>query len=210
MRGINNHIVHTLLAPGATKTDIKRLCKEALEYRFEGVCVPPKWVGCTQVYLDSHVSVATICDFPPRDLAVSSEEKAHEARQSLLAGADDIGVCLNVDLIRQGRVSEAENELCLVARAIEGRMLTVCIDMASLDRGQKEQAVKATACAYPKFICCIGEVITQDIALIRALSKMVKVKALGVSTYAKARAIISAGAEYICTAEGAAIMKEMK
>lgn len=46
MMEINKYIDHTLLKPTATKTQINRLCNEAIEYGFFAVCIN----GC-HVYL---------------------------------------------------------------------------------------------------------------------------------------------------------------
>jgi deoxyribose-phosphate aldolase len=208
VREINKYIVHTLLAPEATVLDIQRLCVEAVRSEFAGVCVPPQFIRSTQLY---NVRVATICAFPLKELVVTPEEKARAARKSLLDGAEDIGVCLSVDLIKQGKVREAENEICLVARAIEGKLFTVGIDMSSLNQKEKEQAVQAAGHASANFICCMGDNITPgDVALIRAVRPDIGVKVLGVSTYIRARTLIIAGAAYICTAQGIAITREAK
>jgi len=206
MKEMSKYIVHTLLAPEATVLDIQRLCVEAVRCKFAGVCVPPRFIRCTQLY---DVHVATICGFPSSELVLSPEGKAREARGSLLAGAEDIGVCLDVDLIKQGKLRQAENELCLVARAIKGKLLTVGIHMSSLNRKEKEQAILAAVRASANFICCIDEEASpQDVALIRAVHPDIGVKVLGVSTYPRARAMLIAGAAYICTAQGIAISKE--
>ena len=38
---INQYIDHTLLKPTALIEDIKRICSEAVQYKFAAVCVPP-------------------------------------------------------------------------------------------------------------------------------------------------------------------------
>jgi deoxyribose-phosphate aldolase len=42
---IARYIDHTLLKPAATHIEINRICKEAMEYGFAAVCIPPMLVG---------------------------------------------------------------------------------------------------------------------------------------------------------------------
>jgi deoxyribose-phosphate aldolase len=55
----------TLLHPGATPEDIRRLCKEATDYHFASVCVNPCYVAFAAEHLSgSDVAVCTVVGFP--------------------------------------------------------------------------------------------------------------------------------------------------
>src|SRR5690606_4742414 len=62
---ISAYIDHTNLKPDATIADIERLCREALEYHFAAVCVPPLYVKKAVVLLaGSAVKTTTVIGFP--------------------------------------------------------------------------------------------------------------------------------------------------
>ena len=42
---LNNYIDHTNLKVIATKSDIEKLCEEAIKYHFASVCVSPYYVN---------------------------------------------------------------------------------------------------------------------------------------------------------------------
>ena len=60
------HLIdHTLLKPDATEADIRKLCEEAIQYKFKSVCVNPIWIPLCRGILPvlSPKSVAVV-DFP--------------------------------------------------------------------------------------------------------------------------------------------------
>lgn len=67
---INEYIDHTLLKPSAKRVDIVYLCRQAVEYRFRGVCVNPEWVVEAKKQLikfgdkEGKIKVAQVLNFP--------------------------------------------------------------------------------------------------------------------------------------------------
>ena len=58
-------IEHTILKPDATAQEIERLCEEALEHGFYGVCVHGTRVAQAYARLeDTDVKVVTVVGFP--------------------------------------------------------------------------------------------------------------------------------------------------
>lgn len=56
---------HTILKADAKKEDIKKICKEAIEYKFASVCVNSYWTRyAAQLLKNSDVSVCTVVGFP--------------------------------------------------------------------------------------------------------------------------------------------------
>ena len=57
-------IDHTLLKQDATKEEIEKLCKEAIEYKFYSVCVNSSWVPlCAKLLRGSGVKIASVVGF---------------------------------------------------------------------------------------------------------------------------------------------------
>src|SRR5687768_5197515 len=79
-------IDHTLLRPEATRSDIERLCDEAIEFGFATVCVNPTWTALAARRLAGRgVGVCTVAGFPLG--AAASDVKQFEARRALFDGA---------------------------------------------------------------------------------------------------------------------------
>ena len=88
-------IDHTLLAPVARESEIKKLCEEAKKYSFASVCVNPCYVPLASEMLEgSSVKVCTVIGFP---LGASSfGGKAAEAMLAIDDGADEVDMVINI------------------------------------------------------------------------------------------------------------------
>jgi deoxyribose-phosphate aldolase len=78
-----SYIDHTLLSPTATHIEIEQICKEALEYGFAAVCVPPPFVAMAR---RAGVRTATVIGFPFGYSVV--EAKIAEVERAIADGAD--------------------------------------------------------------------------------------------------------------------------
>ena len=111
---IAKYIEHTLLKPGATESDIKKLIDEALEYKFFGICINPNFVKCARKYLDENkdrgdVKLVTVVNFP---LGTNSMDttlvQVHEA---INEGADEIDTVINISAIKMGDYKRVSDEI---------------------------------------------------------------------------------------------------
>ena len=101
---------HTLLRADAAKTEIERLCDQALEYDFAAVCVNGSWVSlCADRLSDSHVRVASVVDFPLG--ALTSLEKARETGAVVEAGAHEIDMVAPIAQMIDGEWRYAEHAI---------------------------------------------------------------------------------------------------
>ena len=58
---LNQYIDHTILKPTTLIADVKRLCDEAIRYKFAAVCVPPPMIKIAkQAIGKSTIKVATV------------------------------------------------------------------------------------------------------------------------------------------------------
>src|SRR5580765_7446447 len=109
-------IDHTLLKPEATDEDIKRLCEEAARYRFASVCVNPTWVRAASCNLQgTGVLVCTVIGFPLG--ATLSDVKAYEARRSILDGAQEVDMVINIGALKSGDDCLVEDDIRAVVDA---------------------------------------------------------------------------------------------
>ena len=93
------YIDHTLLKPGSTEEQVRKLCAEALEYNFRSVCINPTWVPLAAGLLrGSEVLTCTVVGFPLG--ANEPAIKAMEARRAIRNGAREIDMVTTGEWVR--------------------------------------------------------------------------------------------------------------
>jgi deoxyribose-phosphate aldolase len=206
------YIDHTLLKATATPADIVTLCTEARTYSFKAVCVNPQHVAlCRSELAGSGVRVATVCGFPLG--AVTSEQKAAEARLSVQDGADEIDMVISIGSALSGDWNYVQADIAAVRQATEGRVLKVIIETCYLNDEQKERATEAAVAAGADFVKTstgfgTGGATLDDVALMRrVIAGRAEIKAAGgVRTPADAEAMIAAGATRLGTSGGVGLV----
>ena len=134
-------IDHTLLKPEATDEDIKKLCEEAARYRFASVCVNPTWVRAAACNLQgTGVPVCTVIGFPLG--ATLSDVKAYEARRSILDGAREVDMVINIGALKSGDDCLVEHDIHSVAEVAHeyNVICKVIIETALLTDDEKVRA----------------------------------------------------------------------
>lgn len=118
---INKFIDHTILKPDATENDIKKICKEAMEYNFYSVCVNPCFVKLAKEKLkNSDVKVACVIGFPLG--ANTTEVKKFEAQTAVLDGADELDMVINVGKLKEKNyqyILDDINAVCSVGAVVK-------------------------------------------------------------------------------------------
>src|SRR5580765_3323193 len=209
-------IDHTMLKPEATDEDIKRLCEEAARYHFASVCVNPTWVRAASCnLLGSGVPVCTVIGFPLG--ATLSDVKAYEARRSIMDGAHEVDMVINVGALKSGDDCLVENDIRSVVQVAHeyGVTCKVIIETALLNDDEKIRACEAAKQAGADFVktstgFAKGGATVADIALMRrVVGSELGVKASGgVKSMADARAMVEAGATRIGASVGVKIAQE--
>ncbi len=212
---IASYIEHTLLKPNATAADIERLCAEARQHGFLGVCVHGSWVRHARLCLkNADVKIVSVAGFPLG--AASAAVKRFETKTAIKDGADEIDVVLNVGRLIQGDDDYILKELCSVVEAAGGRPVKVILETCLLDESQKIRACKLAVDSGARFVKTStglgsGGATTPDVALMRKIvGPKFGVKAAGgIRNAAAALAMIGAGANRIGTSAGIAILREL-
>ena len=206
------YIDHTLLKAAATPQDIVTLCAEARAHSFKAVCVNPQHVAlCRSELAGSGVLIATVCGFPLG--AMTSEQKADEARLSVQAGADEIDMVIAIGSALAGDWDYVQADVAAVRAATAGRVLKVIIETCYLNDEQKERATEAAVAAGADFVKTstvfgTGGATPSDVALMRrVIAGRAQIKAAGgVRTPADAEAVIAAGATRLGTSGGVGLV----
>jgi deoxyribose-phosphate aldolase len=131
------YIDHTLLKATATRGDIRALCREALEYGFRAVCVPPYYVGAASEFLaGSAVSVATVVGFPFGYSAIRAKQE--EIIRAVQDGAGELDMVICLAALKSADWDYLTEEITAVTAMpeIKDKVLKVIIESGVLDPGQ--------------------------------------------------------------------------
>ncbi len=212
-------IDHTILKPDASRADVEKLCREAIEYEFFSVCVNPYWVPLVAGLLrSSPVKVCAVVGFPLG--AQSAEIKALEARKAIGEGAREIDMVINVGALKSGDdVTVLDDIRAVVEACKEGQALSkVILENCLLTAAEKVRACELSMEAQANFVKTStgfsnGGATAEDIALMArtVAPKKLGVKASGgVRTLDDALRMIAAGATRIGASSSVKILEEAR
>src|SRR3954464_15970218 len=109
-------IDHTLLKPDATQGQIVKLCNEAKEHKFYGVCINSCWLPLTKQELSgSVVAAVAVIGFPLG--AMSMKTKTFEAGWCAQNGAQEIDMVINIGQLKDKNYSFVQKDISEVVRA---------------------------------------------------------------------------------------------
>ena len=213
---LNRYIDHTLLKATATPEDIINLCNEAKEHNFYAVCVNNCYVSSAAEKLkNSDVKVASVVGFP---LGASSRHaKVFEAEQAITDGADEIDMVLNIGLLKAEKLSEVQDEIAAVKKAIGHRTLKVILETCYLTDAQIRTACQISKRAGANFVKTstgfgTGGATEQEVQIIiDEVGKSLKIKASGgIKDAATVKKYIAMGVSRIGTSSGIEIVTATK
>jgi deoxyribose-phosphate aldolase len=200
----------------ATKSEIEKLCEDAMEYGFGCVCVNPIYVKLAATLLKgSKVRVCSTIGFP---FGVTlSEIKALEAVKAVENGAEELDMVIDLSALKSGDYEFVKRD---VAAVVDVKQLSnevvvkVIIETACLTKEEKIIACRLVKEAGADFVKTstgfFGKgASVEDVRLMReTVGSDFGVKAAGgIRTYADAVAMIEAGANRIGTSTAVAIIE---
>ena len=211
-------IDHTLLAPGATRDEVRRLCAEAVTHGFGAVCVNGVWVAEAARALEgSEVRVCAVVGFPLGASAAGA--KRFEAERALEDGAVEIDMVLDLGALKSGDDARARDDVRSVAEAVHARggLLKVIVETGLLDEDEKVRACRLAVEAGADYVKTStgfgpGGATVDDVALMRrTVGPDVGVKASGgIRSFEDATALVAAGATRLGTSRGVSIVSDSR
>lgn len=210
---VAKYIDHTLLRQDASPEEIVTLCQQAKRHGFAAVCVNPSHVALAARELrGTPIKVCTVIGFPLG--ATTTKTKAFETREAVANGASEVDMVINLGALKSGYRDLVVRDIAEVVAAADGRIVKVIIETGLLTREQKilaSQLVKQGGAHFVKTCTGFaeGQATVEDISLIRqTVGPEFGVKASGkVRDYAKAQALIAAGASRIGAGYGVQIVE---
>ncbi len=207
------YIDHTLLKPQATKADLEKLCKEAIDNGFATVCVNPCNVAyCADLLEGSKVKLASVVGFP---LGASIPSiKSAETLMAVEDGANEIDMVINIGALKNNDTALVEGDIKAVVSSAEGNTVKVIIETCLLTDEEKVTACELAKSAGADFVktstgFSTGGATIEDVKLMKeTVGDELEVKASGgVRSYQDAMAMIEAGATRIGTSSGVIILQ---
>lgn len=210
------YIDHTVLKQSTTIAEVEKVCKEALEYGFAAVCVPPLYVKKAKEWLaESETKTTTVIGFPFGYCAI--EAKVAEIVLAIVDGADELDMVVNILAIKNGDWTFIANEINTVMPMVrnKNKVIKVIIESGVLNDDEIIKCCDIYGTAgvdYVKTSTGFAEkgASIHDVQLIRAhLADSVKIKASGgIRSYSFAKELINAGANRLGCSASVQIVKE--
>ncbi len=175
---------HTILKADATKEQVIKICKEAVQYNFMSVCVNSYYTALVKEQLEgSDVKVCTVVGFPLGQM--STESKALETAYAVAQGADEIDMVINVGALKDKDYPEVLADIRAVRAVCPGKVLKVIIETCLLTDEEKVKACELSVEAGADFVktstgFSTGGAKAEDVALMRkTVGPNIGVKASG-------------------------------
>ena len=215
LKEILSKVDHTLLAVDATWEQIKTICDDGMTYGTASVCIPAAYVRRAKEYVGDRLKICTVIGFP--NGYATPEAKAYEAFDAVQNGADEIDMVICVGALKDGLDGLIEEEIRLVKKHCDGRLLKVIIETCLLTEDEKIRMCGIVSRAGADYIKTStgfskGGATREDVALMKAhVAPHVKIKAAGgISSLQDAEDFLALGADRLGTSRIVKIVKENK
>ena len=213
---INKFIDHTLLKPTATATDIKNLCKEAIDNDFFAVCVNSCYVELAKKELkNSGVKVCSVVGFPLG--AMHTNAKAFEAKLAIDNGADEVDMVINLGLIKSQNWEMVQKDIEMVKNAIGDHVLKVILETSYLNEEEITKVCEIAVLAQADYLktstgFASSGATEEDVRLMKkAVNNQAKIKASGgIRDLSTALTFIKLGVTRIGTSSGVKIINQQR
>ena len=215
LKEILSKVDHTLLAVDCTWEQIKTICDDGMTYGTASVCIPAAYVRRAKEYVGDRLKICTVIGFP--NGYATPEAKAYEAFDAVQNGADEIDMVIHVGALKEGLDDLIEEEIRLVKKHCDGRLLKVIIETCLLTEDEKIRMCGIVSRAGADYIKTStgfskGGATREDVALMKAhVAPHVKIKAAGgISSLQDAEDFLALGADRLGTSRIVKIVKENK
>ncbi len=133
-REILKHVDHTVLTATATWEQVRKICEEGEKYQTASVCIPPSFVKRAHEAFPM-LNVCTVIGFP---LGYSTAEaKCEEIAEAIKDGVNELDVVVNLGDVKDSDFDKITNELLLLKRECDGRILKVIVETCYLTEEEK-------------------------------------------------------------------------
>ena len=205
---------HTLLKPDTATADIRRLCAEAIDYKFAAVCVPPFFVPEAVQTLEPYpVKVATVIGFPMGYAATVA--KVEEIKRAIDEGVDELDVVINLCAVKNGNFNFVRNDIESMTMAAHSKRKVIKVILETALLSLDEVKILCDTCNelevdFVKTSTGMhGGATVEMVSFLRShLNKGIKIKASGgIKSFFDAQQMIEAGAVRLGSSSSVQIMQ---
>ena len=204
---------HTLLKADATKSDIEKICKEAMEYNTASICINPGYIEYAKELLQDKIDICTVIGFPLG--AMTTQSKIFEAKDAIAKGAKEVDMVINISKAKDKDFDFIEKEIRKIKEAVGNNILKVIIETCLLTEDEKISLCKAVTNANADYIktstgFSTGGATFDDIILFKKyVGENVKIKAAGgIRTKEDMEKFIELGASRLGTSSAIKILNQ--
>ncbi len=209
-------IEHTILKQETSFDEVRKVCEEALENGFAGVCIPPFYVSHAKKILDnSKQKVITVVGFPLGYSVTSA--KVEETKRAIDDGADEVDMVMNIAAFRDKNFPYVKNDIQSVTTVSQlvNKKVKLIIESGIFS----EEDIRA-ACEIAKEVgvdfvktstgFATAGASVEAVKLIRSIvPKKIKIKAAGgIRDRTFAEALLNAGADRLGCTHSLEVIKE--
>ncbi len=212
LKEILSKVDHTLLAQGATWSEIKTICDDGIKYGTASVCIPPSYVKRAAEYVSGRLKICTVIGFP--NGYNTTAVKCAETEDAVNNGADEIDMVINIGQVKDGEFDLVLDEIKAVKNACRGKLLKVIIETCLLSENEKIRLCSVVSESGADYIktstgFSTGGATFEDVALMRKHSAPhLKVKAAGgIASLEDAEKMVELGADRLGTSRIVKIVK---
>lgn len=211
-----SYFEHTILKPDTTHEEVERVCREALQYHFAGVCVPTYFLEqAADLLQDSEVELVTVIGFPyGYNSTMSKFEEVEDAMQN---GALHLDVVINIAAVKNQNWDHVETELATLTKLAhsEDRLIKVIAESGMMSEVELDLIIRVAnevGIDYLKTSTGMngtGATVEAVEQMRKGLNPAIRIKASGgIRTRETALEMIRAGADRIGASASVAIMQE--
>jgi deoxyribose-phosphate aldolase len=212
MQELVRYIEHTLFKPDASRADIEKLCAEAIQHGFHGVCVNGSRVGLAVTQLEeTDLKVVALVGFPLG--AGAADTKRYETEVAVDDGAHEIEFVPDLGRFKDGEHEYFLREIRDIVEAADERPVKVVLELGLLDEEQRRIVCEVIRDSGANFVTAPAGFAGEgggvgELKLLRELlGPNIALKAAGnIPDAASAKALIDAGATRLGTTAGVAIV----
>lgn len=214
---LSKFIDHTILKPDCSKSDIERLCEEAVLHEFSSVCLPPFFVkDAANILEDKLVKITTVIGFPMGYATTAA--KVEEIKRAMDDGADEMDVVINICAVKSGKWNYVKNDIDSVTRAahLKGKTVKIILETGLLTAAEIKNLCDLCAEIGVNYVKTSTDynadgASPETVAYLKTiLPSNIKIKASGdIRTAEQAQKLIEAGAHRLGCSGSVEIVNEV-
>ena len=215
IKEILSKVDHTLLAQGATWSEIKAICDDGMKYETASVCIPASFVKQAKEYCGEKLAICTVIGFPNGYSTTAT--KVFETADAVANGADEIDMVINIGWLKDKKYDELLGEINAIKDACNGKILKVIIETCLLTDEEKVKMCEIVSKSKADFIktstgFSTAGATVHDIEIFAAnVTGGTKIKAAGgIASLDDAEKFLELGAERLGTSRIVKIVKAEK